>query len=75
MTRHINDFNRIDLQSQYIDHIVGTMDFISMKNLLRDYIEYEKDKQSDADLEMEILNEAPYILEEKFEELEEVHHA
>ena len=75
MTRHINDFNRIDLQSQYVDHIVGNMDFISIKNMLRDYIDYEKDKESDADLEAEILHEAPYLLEETFEELEEVAHA
>jgi hypothetical protein len=75
MTRRINDFNRIDLQSQYIDHLVGSMDFIEVRKMLRDYLDYEKDKESDEDLEAEILNEAPYLLEEKWEEIEEVYHA
>lgn len=75
MTRHINDFNRIDIQSQYVDHIVGRMDFIQVRQRLKDYLEYEKDKESDVDLEIEILNEAPYLLEEKWQEIEEVAHA
>ena len=75
MTRHINDFNRIDIQSQYVDHIVGDMDFIQVRERLRDYIEFEKDKETDNDLEAEILHEAPYLLQEKWEEIEEVAHA
>lgn len=75
MTRRINDFNRIDIQSQYVDHIVGGMDFIQVRQRLRDYLELEKDKESDIDLEIEILNEAPYLLDQKWEELEEVAHA
>jgi hypothetical protein len=72
MTKRINDFNRLDLQSQYVDHIVGSMDFITVKQRLRDYLEIEKDRESDADLEAEILNEAPYLLQETWEELEEL---
>lgn len=70
MTRRINDFNRIDIQSQYIDHLIGSMDFMQIKDLLRDYVEYEKDKQTDSDLEAEILHEAPYLLEEEWQRLE-----
>jgi len=48
------------------------MDFITVKQRLRDYLEIEKDRESDADLEAEILNEAPYLLQETWEELEEL---
>lgn len=75
MTRRINDFNRIDIQSQYVDHVVGSMDFIQARQRLKDFIEYEKDQDSDYDLEIEILKEAPYLLEEQWEEIKEVGHA
>ena len=76
MINVINDMNRIDIQSQYVDHIVGSLDFIEARNLLRNYIEYEKDSLSNEDLYAEIIHEAPYILANNLDEiLEEVAHA
>lgn len=77
MIKGINDFNRIDLQSQYIDHVVGSLDFLTVLQRLKDYLENEKDKESNQDLEAEILHEAPYLLQENWEEFseEETYHA
>jgi hypothetical protein len=72
----INDTNRLDIQSQYVDHIVGSLDFIEVRSLLRNYIEYEKDKLSDSSLYAEILHEAPYLLEQNLDDvIEEIMYA
>lgn len=77
MIKNINDFNRIDIQSQYVDHLVGSLDFLTVLQRLREYLENEKDKESNENLQAEILHEAPYILQERWEEIheEEAYHA
>lgn len=51
----VNEHNRDLIEQKYIDAIVGHMDFITAKRLLRDYITDEKRNYSDDDLKDEIL--------------------
>jgi hypothetical protein len=61
-TRVLNAHNRIEIQHKYIDYILGSLDFMQIKDMLRDYLEIEKTFESDAALEAEIRHEAPDIL-------------
>lgn len=69
--RVLNASNRIDIQRRYVDHILGSMDFMEIKDSLRDYLSLEKDRQSDAALQAEILHEAPDILVDNWEDFDE----
>lgn len=60
--------NRNDIQRKYIDHILGSMDFLQIKDKLRDYLELEKDKENIKSLAAEISHEAPEILVDNWEE-------
>jgi hypothetical protein len=70
-TRYLNARNRPEIQRKYIDHILGTLDFMQIKDRLRDYFELEKDKESNASLEAEIRQEAPEVLVDNWEDLDE----
>lgn len=82
-SRVITESNRQDIQRRYIDQILGSLDFMQIKDRLRDYLELEKDKESDKSLEAEIRHEAPDVLVENWEDFdepatltkEEIHHA
>lgn len=84
-TWQINSVNRQEIQRKYIDSILGSMDFMQIKDKLRDYLELEKDKASNRALEAEIRHEAPDVLVNNWEDFdspatltledEEVHHA
>lgn len=82
-TRVIKDGNRKEIQRKYIDQILGSLDFMQIKDKLRDYLELEKDKESNRSLEAEIRHEAPDVLVENWEDFdepatltkEEYHHA
>ncbi len=69
--RFVSDLNRIEIQRKYIDQILGSMDFMQIKNKLRDYLELEKDKESNRSLEYEIRHEAPEILVDNWEDFDE----
>lgn len=70
-TRIINDVNRVEFQRKYIDQILGELDFMQIKDRLRDYLQKEKDKESNKALEAEIRKEAPEILVDNWEDFEE----
>lgn len=70
-TRVITESNRQDIQRRYIDQILGSLDFMQIKDRLRDYLELEKDKESDRSLESEIRHEAPDVLVENWEDFDE----
>lgn len=70
-TRYLNMHNRPEIQRKYIDHILGTLDFLEIKDRLRDYLDLEKDKESNASLEAEIRQEAPEVLVDNWEDLDE----
>ncbi len=61
-TRVLNEKNRVEIQHKYIDHILGSLDFMQIKDMLRDYLEIEKTFESDVSLEAEIRHEAPDVL-------------
>lgn len=66
--RVINQFNRQEIQRKYIDQILGELDFMQIKDRLRDYLNKEKDKESNYALESEIRKEAPDILIDNWED-------
>lgn len=67
----MNNDNRQELQRKYIDHILGSLDFMQIKDRLRDYLEIEKDKESNRSLEMEIRHEAPEVLVDNWEDYDQ----
>lgn len=66
----INTLNRKELQRKYIDSILGSLDFMEIKSRLRDYLNLEKDKESNKSLELEIRHEAPEILSDNWEDFD-----
>jgi hypothetical protein len=70
-TRYVKSSNRVEVQRKYIDHILGSLDFMQIKDKLRDFLELEKDKESDRALEAEIRHEAPEILVDNWEDFDE----
>jgi hypothetical protein len=67
-TRYIKEINRRDIQRKYIDHILGELDFMQIKDYLRDYLSKEKDRSSNYSLECEIRKEAPEVLVDNWED-------
>jgi hypothetical protein len=70
-TRYIQESNRKEVQRKYIDQILGEMDFMQIKDALRDYLNKDKDKSSDYALEAEIRKQAPEVLVENWEDFDE----
>lgn len=68
--RYISEINRKEIQRKYIDQILGELDFMQIKDRLRDYLEHEKDKESNYALESEIRKEAPEVLVDNWEDFE-----
>jgi hypothetical protein len=69
--RYINDSNRKEVQRKYIDQILGEMDFMQIKDKLRDYLTKEKDKSGNYSLESEIRKEAPEVLVDNWEDFDQ----
>jgi hypothetical protein len=67
-TRYVSEINRKEVQRKYIDTILGSLDFMQIKDRLRDYLEHEKDKESNYALEAEIRKEAPEVLVDNWED-------
>jgi len=70
-TKVLNEKNRVEIQHKYIDHILGSLNFMEIKDRLRDYLEIEKTFESDASLEAEIRHEAPEVLVDNWEDMDE----
>lgn len=66
--RAVNLINRKEIQRKYIDQILGELDFMQIKDKLRDYLSKEKDKESNYALEQEIRKEAPEVLVDNWED-------
>jgi hypothetical protein len=66
-SRFIGNDNRTEIQRKYIDQILGELDFMQIKDRLRDYLTTEKDKESNYVLEAEIRKEAPEVLVDNWE--------
>lgn len=67
--RILTEKNRVEIQRKYIDHILGSLDFMEIKDRLRDYLDAEKTFESDAALEAEIRHEAPDVLVDNWEDM------
>lgn len=63
-------YNRKDIQDKYIDHLLGSMDFMQIRDKLRGFLELEKTLESNSDLEAEILSEAPEVLLDNYEDFD-----
>jgi len=70
-SRYIKESNRKDIQRKYIDEILGGLDFMQIKDHLRDYLSKEKDRSSNYSLECEIRKEAPEVLVENWEDFDQ----
>jgi hypothetical protein len=70
-SRYISEGNRQEVQRKYIDQILGELDFMQIKDRLRDYLTKEKDKSSNYSLESEIRKEAPEVLVENWEDFDQ----
>lgn len=62
----VTDSNRDEIQVKYVDSIIAHMDFMEIRNLLRDYLHSEKDRYSNEDLADEIKSRSPEICKEVF---------
>jgi hypothetical protein len=69
--RILTEKNRLEVQRKYIDHILGSLDFMEIKDRLRDYLDTEKTFESNAALEAEIRHEAPDVLVDNWEDMNE----
>jgi len=69
--RFINQVNRQEIQRKYIDQILGELDFMQIKDRLRDYLDKEKDRESNYALEAEIRKQAPDVLVDNWEDFDE----
>jgi hypothetical protein len=58
----INDDNRCKYQNDYIDYLISHMDFIEIREALRNYLHKEKGRYSNKFLENEIRRENPDLL-------------
>jgi len=70
-SRYVNETNRKEIQRKYIDQILGELDFMQIKDLLRDYLTKEKDKSSNYSLESEIRKESPEVLVDNWEDFDQ----
>lgn len=69
--RFVNQTNRQEIQRKYIDQILGELDFMQIKDRLRDYLTKEKDRESNYALEAEIRKQAPDVLVDNWEDFDE----
>lgn len=62
----ITSFNRDEVQVKYVDSIIAHLDFIEIRELLRDYLHSEKSLYSNEELSDEIRSRDPSISKEVF---------
>jgi hypothetical protein len=63
----VTNSNRDEIQIKYVDSIIAHMDFMEIRELLRDYLHGEKNRYSNEDLEDEIRARGCPYLEDIFE--------
>lgn len=63
-TLSINHWNRQEIQTKYIDAIIANLDFMQIREMLRDYLSEEKNLYSNDDLRDEILSRNSNIMDE-----------
>jgi|688.fasta_scaffold772889_1 hypothetical protein len=63
----IDAYNREDVQNKYIDAIIAHMDFMEIRDALREYLDKEKSRYTHKHLYREIKKQSPEILREVFD--------
>lgn len=64
----IENYNRDSIQEEYVNYVVGSMDFLEARTMLKEYMLQEKDKLNNREIEREIRLLAPHILYDSFNE-------
>ena len=64
----IDSCNREDIQQKYIQAIIAHMDFMEIREALREYLTKEKSRYTHKHLYREIKNQNPEILREMFQD-------
>jgi hypothetical protein len=64
----IDACNREDIQQKYIQAIIAHMDFMEIREALREYLTKEKSRYTHKHLYREIKNQNPEILREMFQD-------
>lgn len=64
----IDSSNRQDIQNKYIHAIISNMDFMEIRDALRDYLTKEKNRYTHKHLYREIKKQNPEILREMFQD-------
>jgi hypothetical protein len=62
----VNGNNRDEIQSRYVNYLISRMDFIEIRNVLKDYINTDKIFYSHDDLLDEIKARGPEAISEVF---------
>lgn len=62
----VNQNNRDEIQSKYINYLISRMDFIEIRHVLKDYLNTEKIFYSNDDLLDEIKSRGPEAIREVF---------
>lgn len=62
----ITQANRDSVQARYVDSIIAHLDFIQIRELLRDYLHSEKNLYSNDDLYDEIISKGPEYFSDIF---------
>lgn len=74
---YIDNFNRNIVIERYVDDIVGSLNFLEVKEKLKDCLIQQKHNMSNDDLDIEIRRHDPSLLRDIYVEqlIEEVVHA
>jgi hypothetical protein len=64
----IDDSNRQEIQDKYIQAIIAHMDFMEIRDALREYLFKEKNRYTHKHLYREIKRQNPEILREIFQD-------
>jgi hypothetical protein len=64
----IDSSNRDEVQEKYVHAIIAHMDFMEIRDALREYLYKEKNRYTDKHLYKEIKNQNPEILREIFQD-------
>lgn len=64
----IDDSNRQEIQEKYVQAIIAHMDFMEIRDVLREYLLKEKSKYSHKHLFREIKKQNPEMLREIFQD-------
>lgn len=62
----IENYNRNAIQEEYVDYLIGSMDFLEARTALKEYMMKDKDSLTHSELEREVKLIAPSVLYQIF---------